>query len=326
MHLGKGIGPPTLQRICGENALSARMRRFRRDAGCITWNPKLDSDVIKRFMDQRLNDEAWKKNSTKALEDLSKAEKIRYVTLNHGRRSDRARPTATQESKAAYKASVSKNFEEPNEPLSSQETFKEDLAQDKTGNKRGKSAKGALTKTGGQGRRTLKKRKFEHCVATPGESDNGGAQSDIVTHNHDGRLSIDEEEADATRPGFVTANHRLYNSPVNEDETAFIRQLLRPAFFHFYIHTGHFPLYAGSPWIRYTPTKSYVQEHQSLRDALQHDWTARGGAGAAPELLRLEECSDDRAVWNMQWDEKIFLEKIDFKDIAGRVIFRRRSP
>ncbi|KAL9103681.1 MAG: hypothetical protein Q9163_001307 [Psora crenata] len=78
LHKRLKNGHVTLVRLWDRNALAIRMGRFRRNAGCITWRPRRESEVPKRFMDCRLKAENWMTNNIETLGDLTTAEKIVY--------------------------------------------------------------------------------------------------------------------------------------------------------------------------------------------------------------------------------------------------------
>ncbi|KAL9131172.1 MAG: hypothetical protein Q9217_000825 [Psora testacea] len=318
-------GHVVLQRLCDRNALSARMRRFRRDAGCITWTPKLDSDVIKRFMDNRLKPENWEANNTKTLGDLDKAERMEYISLNHNTRSYRARPTATEESKAAYRTSVPNKFrklgmEPPARLTTSQTAPEEEDEHDQPKQKKATKPNARNTMDGSAEREELAGRRKRTTKA----STNHDLARVRTVNQGAGRLPTAEEGADQTTRNFQVENYALYDIPASEDDIARLRDLLRPTAMHFYHETGAFHPYSPGSFNDYTPTGNYVTEYQILQDGLTQWRSNHGRTGPAPELVRLEELNQTRAVWSYQWDEVVFTQRVDFGTSVGKVVERKR--
>lgn len=94
-----------LRPIYTTNAISARMRHFREKAGCVTWQPRQDSDKIKEYMDRRLTrllGDARDAASIRSLPDLTAAELAELHLPTLGKRANQARPTASAASKKKY--------------------------------------------------------------------------------------------------------------------------------------------------------------------------------------------------------------------------------
>lgn len=71
--------------------ISMRMNRFRRDAGCITWEPKVGSDAIKRYLEKLLPPHCIQANSTRDFRNLFPHEKAEIETINAGLFPNKAR-------------------------------------------------------------------------------------------------------------------------------------------------------------------------------------------------------------------------------------------
>lgn len=77
--------------LVNENALSVRRTRFRDIAGCISWNGRAGSDVVKAYMDRILPQACKDANSTHTFRDLSRAEITEMHSRNIGSFPERSR-------------------------------------------------------------------------------------------------------------------------------------------------------------------------------------------------------------------------------------------
>lgn len=92
-----------------QNALAAQMRRFREKSGSISWTAREDTDRIVKFMNRRFPDQATRvSNSTREMNDLSKAELSKLRLLNLGRKPNRGHAKASAKAKEAYVADLKK--------------------------------------------------------------------------------------------------------------------------------------------------------------------------------------------------------------------------
>ena len=82
------------------------MRRFREQAGAITWRGRSGSKDIKRYMDKFLTGEARRTNITRSCKDLTKEQLDKLCGVNAGKNPERHHKGATEESRAQYKAKV----------------------------------------------------------------------------------------------------------------------------------------------------------------------------------------------------------------------------
>ena len=73
------------------NALSARMRRYRLEACCVSWTRMAGSDNIKAYIDNLLPAKYIKTNFTECFRDLTDLEVKDIETVNHGNYPERAR-------------------------------------------------------------------------------------------------------------------------------------------------------------------------------------------------------------------------------------------
>ena len=71
--------------------LSMRMTRFRLKAGCISWNPKVDSIAVEAYMDMKLPDACKIANSTRGFRSLHPHEIAEIHVINAGQRPNKAR-------------------------------------------------------------------------------------------------------------------------------------------------------------------------------------------------------------------------------------------
>ena len=71
--------------------ISMRMIRFRRHAGCITWGPKMGSQVIQAFLDQLMPAQCKTANSTRGFRNLEPYEEAAIEMINVGLFPNKAR-------------------------------------------------------------------------------------------------------------------------------------------------------------------------------------------------------------------------------------------
>lgn len=73
------------------NTVSMRMTRFRKEAGSISWNPKVGSDAIKAYLDMKLPESCKQANSTRGFRNLYKHEQAEIELINVGKFPSKAR-------------------------------------------------------------------------------------------------------------------------------------------------------------------------------------------------------------------------------------------
>lgn len=73
------------QPLYGKNAMAARMRRFREEAGCIVWGARAGSDKIRNYMQGLMPHQCIADNSTRDFRDLYPHEVMAIRQQNEGR-------------------------------------------------------------------------------------------------------------------------------------------------------------------------------------------------------------------------------------------------
>lgn len=73
------------------NTLSARMSRFRQQAGCLAWKERVGSDVMYDFLEAHLPDHLKRANTTRGWRDLEPYETAELKLKNLGKFSERSR-------------------------------------------------------------------------------------------------------------------------------------------------------------------------------------------------------------------------------------------
>lgn len=78
-------GPQKSQALYSKNAMAARMRRFREEAGCIVWGIRAGSDTIRGYMLGIIPARFIEENNTKGFRDLYPHEILGIRQQNEGK-------------------------------------------------------------------------------------------------------------------------------------------------------------------------------------------------------------------------------------------------
>ena len=127
--------------------------------------------------------------------------------------------------------------------------------------------------------------------------------------------SQDSNENALQQPQFPLAISMLEQRPTTESDQEILQMLLMPTRIHFARLTGR------SIDAEVSEESSYFDEHARYQAAL-YDWARTEGQGFIPwnsdfRLIGLVEYSNERAVWNMQWEEAWFGPRLDLEGMVG---------
>ena len=308
--------------VTSANNLAKRNRFFRNRAGAIPWTKRdKSSDKIKAYIDSIHTRQrpGRRGNDTRGCQDLTRDQIQEVFEINAGSRR-RVPGAAGPESHAPEQSGLNPARSKPLGVKSS-----------------GRSAP-RLAITPPPKRRT--KRKYVSSEeGSPPAQDRGSTSlntsnlpsigrvlgiparptSGIAPHTSTGGSSLlsskkpkadtndNNEEAETESDSEDDYNNRLYEIPETPDEVESIQRLLQPTLAHYYDLTG----FHIQDWDR---TATYVEQVEEIEKAM-HGVMARLRR-PRPDILRLDEFNEERAVWNLPWDPATYG---DPPDLSGEV-------
>ena len=116
-----------------------------------------------------------------------------------------------------------------------------------------------------------------------------------------------EEEPETDSDFSEDYNDRLYLLPETPEELESIQRLLQPTLAHYYDLTG----FHIQDW---DTTATYAEQVAEIERAM-HGVMDRFGRPRV-DILRIDEFNEERAVWNLPWDEATYGEP---PDLSGEV-------
>ena len=127
------------------------------------------------------------------------------------------------------------------------------------------------------------------------------------------RLSNDQDdvrnkEAETESDSEEDYNDRLYEFPETPAEMESIQRLLQPTLAHYYDLTG----FHIQEW---NLNATYVEQIEEIERAMYGVMERLGRS--RPDILRIEEFNEERAVWNLPWDSATYGEP---PDLSGEVL------
>ena len=134
---------------------------------------------------------------------------------------------------------------------------------------------------------------------SPGEPSSRSSNDQDDVRNKEAETESDSEE---------DYNDRLYEIPETPAEMESIQRLLQPTLTHYYDLTG----FHIQEWDQ---TTTYVEQVEQIESAM-HGVMERLGR-PRPNILRIEEFNEERAVWNLPWDTATYGNP---PDLSGEVL------
>ncbi len=116
------------------------------------------------------------------------------------------------------------------------------------------------------------------------------------------------EEAETESDSDEDYNDRLYEVPDTPEEIESIQRLLQPTLAHYYDLTG----FHIQDW---DPTTTYAEQVEEIERAMHRVMDRLGRP--RPEILRIDEFNEARAVWNLPWDTATYGEPPDLSEEVG---------
>lgn len=254
-------GVRTMKRLAKTNVISARMSRFRNQAGCLAWNDRATgSEGMSNFLEKHLPENLKRANTTLGFRDLEKFEIAELPLEKLGKHSERSR------------------FKDP-------AVTKKYIKDTKERARRLRAASGAAPRSDDE--LDLESEEAERRDSESVNTEDGEWESDSLdaarfinqSVEQGGSGLLDNDQAQIGPPGFDIYDEedcRNHYPETAQDQNA-IQEALQPTYEQFFELTQSEPLLMD-------PTYPYTVQWQHLQDQMD-EFHGRASANPVPLLL-----------------------------------------
>ena len=300
------------KQVYSHNALSNRARRFREQAGAISWKPEPSSAYVKNFMDNCPSQAARSNNSTINCTDLTVDELRALRSTTAFTAPEKARKRANVRGKAQYKKKVAK--------LARQSAQLRDTIANSSTKPSSSSIQAPVAPSSAE-RYAYQSSQLRDTIANSSTKSTAASYQDptavgpperyvYLVHGPQVVGEFTKEEA-AANPNIDLTDPR-HRFPTNYREVKAIEEALLPT-------AGALLALTGAPPDT-DPTTSYIHQYYQIQSQLTHGWL--GPPSQAPCLSR-------RGRWSggiMDWRNGVCglpLEQEDYDGTRARSIFKQ---